>query len=91
MLKVDCTVELSIDGFTRVIATKTMLVERDYVGNQRDDRVLTAMISDELEETYGESLTIEKLLSYDTDCADCGMRLDSLTDRCECFGCEVAA
>lgn len=91
MLKVDCTVELNVTGFNRVIATKTILLDRDYVGNQKDSRVLAAVIADELEEEYGDSIEVERILSYHPDCVDCGMRLVSLTDRCECFGQEVAA
>lgn len=91
MIKVDCTVELSLKGFNRVIATKTLLLDRDFVGNQKDIRVLADVIADELEKTYGDDIEVERVLSYYPDCVDCGMRMDSLTDRCECFGVEVAA
>lgn len=91
MLKVDCTVELDIEGFTRVVATKTMLVERDYVGNQKDVRVLTSIIDDELDEGGYEKVSVERIIGYSAECVDCGLRVDLLTDRCECFGQEVAA
>ena len=94
MLKVQVRVLIKHDSlnkyFPQVFATKQIFVCREYVGNQRDDRVLSAIIEDEMSEDGEESIDFE-VVGFSANCVDCGMRLVSLTDRCQCSGVEVAA
>ena len=97
MLKVNCAVLLNISthpstdtvAFGKVLGNVTVHVDRDWVGKQKDSRVLADLIDDTLET---DTVCVDRVLRIeDVTCVDCGRRCDSLTDTCACFGREAVA